>query len=294
MTGTAVALLLLGLLLAEPVSRALAAARWTARDPVGALLLWQAVGLAGGLALVGAGLCFGLSPVGPNLFAALWSLPGAVGALGVGHVLALLATVALATRLLGVLGLAVVRTLRGRRRHRDLIDLVATPWPAMSGARVLAHREPVAYCLPGLRSRLVVSSGALDALRPEELRAVLAHERAHLRERHDLVVLPFVAWGATAPFVPGMARAQAAVAALVEMRADDVARASVGGAAVVAALGRMSGAGGAAVLTSFGEAVEGRTARLTGRAPLPAAARITVRLAALALLAVPTAVLLLA
>ncbi len=52
---------------------------------------------------------------------------------------------------------------------------------------------------------------------------MLAHERAHLRERHDLVVLPFVAWGATAPFVRGMVCAQLAVAALVEMRADDVA-----------------------------------------------------------------------
>ena len=65
----------------------------------------------------------------------------------------------------------------------------------------------------------------LDALEPAAVQAVLAHERAHLRERHDLVVLPFVAWGATAPFVRGMVCAQLAVAALVEMRADDVATA---------------------------------------------------------------------
>ena len=59
-------LLVLGVALAEPVSRALAAARWPARDPVGALLVWQAVGLAGGLALVGAGTVYGLAPLGPG------------------------------------------------------------------------------------------------------------------------------------------------------------------------------------------------------------------------------------
>ena len=94
-----------------------------------------------------------------------------------------------------------MRTLRSRARHRELLDLLATPWPAAPGARVLEHPVPVAYCLPGLRSRLVVSAGVLDCLEVDQVWAVLAHERTHLRERHDLVVLPFVAWGATAPFV---------------------------------------------------------------------------------------------
>ena len=58
---TALGLLLFGALLAEPVSRTLAAAGWPARDPVGALLVWQAVGLAGGLALLGSGVVYGLS-----------------------------------------------------------------------------------------------------------------------------------------------------------------------------------------------------------------------------------------
>ena len=64
MIGASIALLCLGILLAEPASRALAAARWPARDPAGALLLWQAIGLAGGLALVGAGLTFENAPDG--------------------------------------------------------------------------------------------------------------------------------------------------------------------------------------------------------------------------------------
>ena len=59
MEVAALGLLVLGVVLAEPVSRALADARWPARDPVGALLVWQAVGLVGGLALVGAGAVYG-------------------------------------------------------------------------------------------------------------------------------------------------------------------------------------------------------------------------------------------
>ena len=304
MVLTSIALLVLGVLLAEPVSRALAAAEWPSRDPTGALLLWQAVGLAGGLALLGAGVTFGLAPLGDSLPAALVALAGHLArrewpaALGPVQLAALAATLVLAARLQGVLGLATVRTLRARRRHRDLLDVLATPWPAMAGAQVLAHPLPAAYCLPGLRSaRLVVTEGALAALSPAELAAVLAHERAHLRERHDLVVLPFVAWGATAPWVPGMARAQLAVAALVEMRADDVARASVGESALAGALRGVSDGArlpGRAGLTSFTAAAAGRLDRLDRCPPRPSwRMRALPRLAALALIGLPTAALLL-
>ncbi|GAA5166683.1 M56 family metallopeptidase [Pseudonocardia eucalypti] len=297
MTALAATLLVLGVLLAEPVSRALAAARWPARDPIGALLLWQAVGLAGGLALLGAGLTFGLAPLGGSLPAAAFRMlddPRWPADLGLAHWFALILTAALAARLLGVLTLAFWRTTRARRRHRDLLDVLTTPWPSMAGARVLAHPLPVAYCLPGPRSRLVVSEGALAALTPAELDAVLTHERAHLRERHDLVVLPFVAWGATAPWVPGMARAQAAVAALVEMRADDVARATLGRAPLAGALCRLGGsADRSATLTSFSAATAARLRRLAAHPTPPSmAARALPRLAALALIAVPTAMLL--
>jgi Zn-dependent protease with chaperone function len=290
-TTTALALLALGVLLAEPVSSALAAARWPARDPVGALVLWQAVGLAGGLALLGAGVVAGLAPLGDSLPAALAALPD-IGVLGTVHWVVLTATALVAARLLGVLALLSARTLRARRRHRAHR---ATGYPtrrAARGARVLDHSLPVAYCLPGLgRWRLVVSAGALAELPPGELAAVLAHERAHLAERHDLVVLPFVAWGATAPSVPGMVRAQVAVAALIEMRADDVARKHAGPGALAAALHTVHGS---AALTSFSAATATRLSRADrAPAPLPLAARLAVRAAALALVAVPTVVLLL-
>ena len=299
MDCAALGLFVLGVLLAEPVSRSLARAHWPARDPVGALLVWQAVGLAGGLALLGSGIVYGLSPLGPTLPSALRAAAGtlAVGELpdlGLTHVLALLAALALALRLVGVLLAVTVRTLRARQRHRDLLDLLATPWPDVPHARVLDHPLPVAYCLPGLRSRLVVSAGVLDALDPPAVKAVLAHEQAHLRERHDLVVLPFVAWGATAPFVRGMVCAQVAVAALVEMRADDVASAAVTPKQLTGALRTVGGAAPAAALSSFTDALDRRLLRITRPpAPLPAAVRMLVRLAAVGLVAVPTWMLLL-
>jgi Zn-dependent protease with chaperone function len=299
MTLTAFGLLVLGVLLAEPVSRALAAAHWPARDPVGALLVWQAVGLAGGVALLGSGVMYGLSPLGPSPSVAASVALGALAvgevpqALTVTHFVALLAALALALRLVGVLAVVTLRTLRARRRHRDLLDLLGTPWPAVPGARVLDHPIPVAYCLPGLRSRLVLSAGVLDALEPDAVRAVLAHEQAHLRERHDLVVLPFVAWGATAPFVRGMVCAQLAVAALIEMRADDVASAEVTRNQLTGALRTMGGAAPAAALSSFTDGLDHRLQRITTPPPpLPGAVRVLVRLAAAGLAAVPTALLL--
>lgn len=293
----ALALVVLGVLLAEPVSRALAAARWPARDPVGALLAWQAVGLAGGLSLVGAGVVYGLAPLGRALPAALSAAaerPAAVLATGAGHVVALLAGVGLACWLLGVMSVTTTRTLRARSRHRDLLDLLGSPWPAVPAARVLDHPIPVAYCLPGSRSRLVFSTGVLHALDPVQVGAVLAHERAHLRERHDLVVLPFVAWGATAPFVRGMVCAQVAVAALIEMRADDVAVAHSAPTELACALRTVGGAAPAAALASFTTALDHRLARITAPpAPLPGALRVLVRVAAAALVALPPAALLL-
>jgi Zn-dependent protease with chaperone function len=299
MESTALGLLVLGVLLAEPVSRSLARAHWPARDPVGALLLWQAIGLAGGLSLLGSGVVYGLAPLGPSLPVAVGSAADTLAAgelpgLGIIHVLALVAALALAVRLVSVLTAVTVRTVRARRRHRDLLDLLGTPWPAVPGARVLEHPVPVAYCLPGLRSRLVVSAGVLDALDPPAVRAVLAHERAHLRERHDLVVLPFVAWGATAPFVRGMVCAQIAVAALIEMRADDVASGEVTARQLTGALRSMGGAAPAAALSSFTSALDRRLMRIDAPPPpLTLTVRVLVRLAAIGLVGVPTALLLL-
>jgi Zn-dependent protease with chaperone function len=176
-----------------------------------------------------------------------------------------------------------------RSRHREILDLVAEPWPEQAGGRVLAHPEAVAYCLPGTAARVVLSSGAMDVLDKAELAAVVAHERAHLAERHDLVVLPFAAWVTALPWLPGVRRARIAVATLVEMLADDRACAVCDRAALATAVARV-GSSGAPVgaLAATGGATVERIHRLMD----PPAPSVLIRLAAYvtaaALLGLPT------
>ena len=102
------------------------------------------------------------------------------------------------------------------------------------------------------------------------------------------MVLPFVAWGATAPFVRGMVCAQVAVAKLIEMRADDVAACRCDRAELVTALKAVGGSAPAAALTSFTAALEARIERVAAPpVPLPIAARVGVRLGAAVLVLGP-------
>jgi Zn-dependent protease with chaperone function len=205
------------LLIAVVLPRRLAGACWPTRSPGLALLLWQAVGLAGGLLTLTLLATLALQPLGDTHASALRHLDEAGPSTWVAGLLGLLVL----ARLLSVLVLSTWRTLRARHRNRVLVDLVAERNLLLRGASVVDHEVPVAYCLPGLRPRVVLSRGALSLLSYDELRAVLAHERAHLAQRHDLVVLPFVALGATFPALPAVRTARSEVALLIELLADD-------------------------------------------------------------------------
>ena len=140
------------------------------------------------------------------------------------RMLSLAASLALLAVLCWILVAAVTAVARARKRQRALLRLLAHGDPKVPGALVVDHPAAAAYCVPGLRSAIVISAGTLDLLDQAELAAVLAHERAHLRARHDLVLLPFTAllrafrWSAVAR------EANRQVALLVEMLADDRAR----------------------------------------------------------------------
>jgi len=133
----------------------------------------------------------------------------------------LTAGLALLALLCWVLFAASMAALQARRRQRALLTLLAHGDPKVPGALVVDYPSAAAYCLPGLRSRsrIVVSVGALELLGRGELAAVLAHERAHLRERHDLVLLPFTALLRAFRWCAVAREAHAAVALLVEMLA---------------------------------------------------------------------------
>ena len=201
---------LASLLLAWPVPVWLSRAEWPMRAPVLALLVWQAVGLAGGFSMIGALALTGL---------ALWPAQSW---------LALVPAAVFAAYLLTHLGVTIVQVTRQRHRHLALVDLLSAPHPTRARTRVLDDAVPVAYCLPrGAGSVTVLSQGLLDRLDPDELVAVIAHERGHVEQRHDILLLAFRAWRSALPWFPVAALADAEVAALVEMLADDHARREV-------------------------------------------------------------------
>jgi Zn-dependent protease with chaperone function len=198
-------------------------------------LLWQSLGLAGGLATVGALLAIGVS--GPRS-----QQSGVVGGLAVlarqytdGRLLSsrepviiplmragsLCAGLALFGALWWVLLMAFTGAVQARKRQRELLALLAYGDPKAPGALVVDYPTAAAYCLPGIKSQIVVSVGTLDLLAPAELAAVLAHERAHLRARHDLVLIPFTSLRRALPRSRAVGQAYRTVALLVEMMADD-------------------------------------------------------------------------
>ena len=215
-------------------ARALLRASWPRRSPAAAILLWQALGLAGGLAAVGALLALGVAGPDPRSTGPHGVLAG-LGQLASGQLLdlhqPLLVTViqvamlaagfALLAVLWWMLVVAFADAIGARRRQRELLALLAHGDPKAPGALVIDYPAAAAYCLPGIRSQIVVSAGTLDLLAPAELAAVLAHERAHLRARHDLVLIPFTSLRRTFPRSRVITQAHRTVALLVEMMADD-------------------------------------------------------------------------
>jgi bla regulator protein blaR1 len=295
-----------------PGAAALASARWPYRSPAAAILLWQALGLSWGLAAVGA--LAGLGAVRGKWGVAGGALPGAADALhdaALGSAAAvmsafarlafLLAGAALLALLCWVLLAASATVLLARRRHRTLLSLLAHGDPKVPGALVVDSPAAAAYCVPGLRSRIVVSAGTLALLDSAELAAVLAHERAHLRARHDLVLLPFSALSQAFPRSRLVRQVHAEVGLLVEMLADDRALRHRPARELATALLRVgaSGAGRApsgalaAMTAPEGETVA-RVSRLLTPAPrLPAPALALIWSTAVMLVLIPVAVLLL-
>lgn len=275
---TTVVLVALAIVLAGPVPWALTRLPVLRRTPRATMVLWQAVALAAVLAALGAGLSLVTAQLDGEVSVRAYVLSA----------FPLCLTALVLARLL-LSGHRVGTDLRHlRRRHRELVDLLAED---RDGVRVLDHEAPTAYCLPGLRSRVVVSRGAVTSLTATELEAVLAHERAHLRARHDLVLEAFTVLQQAFPAVVTSRRALDEVRLLVEVLADRAARRRCGARALVTALSALTGSGTASAPAATLAASElGLRARLDlllddKRHPAQSAA---LALAALAVLVLPT------
>ncbi len=260
-------LAVLAVLLAGPVPALLARATWLRRTPAATMLLWQGVALAAVLSALGAGL-------------SLATLQG----WGTPAVLALVVTSVVVVRL-GMSGHRVGTSLRAlRRHHREQLDLLTRRRGRLS---VLETEQPLAYCVPSLKSsRVVVSQGALDRLAPEELAAVVAHEHAHLRARHDLVLEAFSVLHRAFPRWVSSASALREVRTLVEVLADRRAVREVGAQPLARALvGLAGGATPAATLGAAGDVVDRIDLLQASARPLQA---VLVTLAAVGVVVLPT------
>jgi Zn-dependent protease with chaperone function len=135
-------------------------------------------------------------------------------------------TASIAVTLRVVMGCAVAwcRARRQRSQHEEIVQLVGR---RLDGAEpavvVIDHCDAAAYCFPGRGTRIVVTSAALQTLTDGQLRAVLAHERAHLRGRHHLLATFAQAVEALLPRFGALATARAQILRLLELLADDAA-----------------------------------------------------------------------
>jgi Zn-dependent protease with chaperone function len=211
-------------------SRMLGRARWTARAPLLAIVTYLAAGwsVIAALGLAGLTLAVHATALGGGLsqligacvhrLQATYGTPGGATVAGLG--------LTLAGAVLARTALTAVAHFRAAGRqalhHAETARLIGKPEPAL-GAMLVEHAQPAAYCVAGRQPTVILTTGAVQALDPGQLDAVLAHERAHLTGRHHRLLAMARIGREVLPFLPLMRDAEAQVARLVELHADDAA-----------------------------------------------------------------------
>jgi Zn-dependent protease with chaperone function len=211
-------------------SRMLGRARWTARAPLLGIVTYLTAGwsVVAALGLAGLTLAVHATALGGGLshligacvlrLRATYATPGGATVAGLGLTLA--GAVAARTAVTAITHLRAVG--RQASQHAQTARLVGHREPAL-GAVLVEHQEPVAYCVAGRYPTVILTTGALQALDPDQLDAVLAHERAHLAGHHHRLLAMARIGRHVLPFMPLMQEADAQVARLVELHADDAA-----------------------------------------------------------------------
>jgi len=249
-------------------------ARWPSLAPRLAIAAWQALAVSVLLSLGAAGLALAISfPHVSADMAKLFNLcaenlrhsyasPG-------GTLTALVGVTLFLTLVARTVWCAVQASVSDRRERSARVaafDLVGRR-DVVAGALVVDHEEPYAFCIGGRRHRIVLTSGLLATLGPGELDAVLAHEHAHLRQRHHAALVACRAlFGTLAPLFPAFRTAMPLVRLYAELCADDGARRRVGPGPLRDALARLACLPApAGTLAASAQDVEARLSRLDGR-----------------------------
>jgi hypothetical protein len=234
-------------------ARMLGRARWPARAPLLAIITYLAAAwsVVAALGLTGLTLAVHATALGGELSQLIgacvlrlrdaYATPGGATAAGLGLTLA--AAVLARTALTAVTHLRAVR--QHALRHAQTARLAGHPEPAL-GAVLVDHAQPAAYCVAGPHPTVILTTATLQALDPDQVDAVLAHERAHLAYRHHLLLAIARIGRQVLPFLPLMRDADTQITRLVEMHADDTATAGRGTRPLATALVVLATAAGPA------------------------------------------------
>lgn len=277
--------------------RTLPGARWTRRAPRLGVIAWQAASLAVPISLVLAGAVLAL-PIFTTASGDLAALLGACEFMLRDHyetpggVLVHVAGATGAAMLMARIGYTLVVQLltvrRDRVRQRRRVALVGRDG-LDPGVRLVDDPRPAVFCIPGRRPDIVMTTGAVSMLSPQQRALALAHERAHLAGRHDLALVVSTVLRQAMPRINLFALAEAEIAVLVEMHADDRAtlgndRRELATALVALALGEKP----AGVVAVNGGCAVQRVNRLLERTTVvPASQRYSISLIATAVILMP-------
>lgn len=137
-----------------------------------------------------------------------------------------------------------------RRDRRDVQDATGALLHGARQRRLLGYELwlvpsalQFALALPGRLGGIVLSTATVASLDQDELRAVLAHEQAHLQQRHHLWLTLMGGLGSCLRWVPFFRAATTALPHYLEIAADQQARRVVDTSTVVRALMKISHAG---------------------------------------------------
>jgi Zn-dependent protease with chaperone function len=229
-------LLIAGALLLMLVAPLLLSARpWQVRHPRLALSVWFAVFTCGAGAVV---LAVPVTLI-VNAYVMTMSAPG--------EAIAVIAAAWLGLGSAGVVVAFAAMTIEpfvgSLRVTRERLTPIATAHERCRGFTLVWFEsdEPLACAVPGRPSEIFISTRLRTVLTAPQLRAVIAHERAHLRYRHGWAVLVAEL---NAHFLSGRLAAghalRRATLLTIELIADDAAAKEAGAANLANALARMS------------------------------------------------------
>ena len=232
-------------------SRMLGRARWAARAPLLGIVIYLAAAwsVVAALGLAGLTLAVHATALGGGLshligacvlrLRSAYATPGGATVAGLGLTLA--GAVMARTAVTAATHVRAVR--RQAVLHAQTARLVGRSDPDL-GAMLVDHAQPVAYCVAGPHPTVILTTAVLQALDPDQVDAVLAHERAHLASHHHRLLAIARIGRQVLPFLPLMRVAETQITRLVEMHADDAATAGRNTGPLAAALVVLAAAAG--------------------------------------------------